>query len=226
VSDPADLSLELAGVQVRLLADGAALLEDAGALLVGDLHLGRDAALQRAGLPLPAGSDADDVDRLEALAARIAPARLLLLGDLVHARASLGPSLTRDLRRLAALPGVRVGALPGNHDRFLARLARETGLDVRPARVRLAGAELAHAPRARPPREGAPLRIAAHLHPVVRLGGGRDTLRLPAFVAEDRQLVLPAFGSTTAGAPVPPRPGRRRFVCDGTRVVEVPAGAA
>jgi hypothetical protein len=225
VSRPADLPLELVGVRARLLAEGAALLEDAGALLVGDLHLGRSAALQRAGLGLPSGSDADDVDRLEALAARTGPARLLLLGDLVHARASIGPELTRQLRRLAALPGVRVEALPGNHDRFLARLADATGLRVRPPRVRLAGAELAHAPRVRPPRGGAPLRIAGHLHPVVRLGGGHDAVRLPAFVAEDRQLVLPAFGTTAAGAPVPPRPGRRRFVCDGTRVVEVPAGA-
>jgi hypothetical protein len=226
VSRPVDLPLELAGVRVRLLAEGAALLADAGALLVGDLHLGRSAALQRAGLGLPGGSDADDVARLEALAARLGATRLLLLGDLVHARASVGPELTRQVRRLAALPGVRVEALPGNHDRFLADLAHETGLEVRPTRVRLAGAELAHAPRVRPPRGGAPLRIAGHLHPVVRLGGGRDALRLPAFVVEDRQLVLPAFGATAGGAVVPGRDGRRRFACSGTRVIEVPAGSA
>jgi metallophosphoesterase superfamily enzyme len=126
---------------------------------------------------------------------------------------------------LADLPGVRVEALPGNHDRTLDRLAEGTGLRVRPARVRLAGAELTHAPRTRPPRGGAPLRICAHLHPAVRLRAGRDTLRAPAFVLDATELVLPAFGATAAGAAVPSRPGRRRFVCTGTGVIEAPAGA-
>jgi DNA ligase-associated metallophosphoesterase len=225
VIDPRDLALDVDGVRIRLLGEGAALLEDAGALLVGDLHLGRDTTRQRAGLALPSGSDADDVARLERLVERIGPSRLVLLGDVVHARSARGPELTRQLRRLGGLPGAAVEALPGNHDRSLDRPAEGTGLRVRPARLRLAGAELTHAPRTRPPRAGAPVRICAHLHPVVRLREGRDALRAPAFVLDAAQLVLPAFGATAAGAAVPSRPGRRRFVCTGTGVIEVPSGA-
>jgi DNA ligase-associated metallophosphoesterase len=225
VNAPRDLALVAMGVRIRLLAEGAALLEDARALLVGDLHLGRDTARQRAGLALPSGSDADDVTRLERLVERVGPSRLVLLGDVVHARSAYGPALSRQLRRLGELAGVRVEALPGNHDRTLDRLAEGTGLHVRPRRVRLAGAELTHAPRLRPPRSGAPLRICAHLHPAVRLREGRATLRAPAFVLDAAQVVLPAFGATTAGAAVPPRPGRRRFACTGTGVIEVPADA-
>jgi len=59
----------------------------------------------------------------------------------------------------------------------------------------------------------------------VRLREGRDTLRAPAFVLDAKQLVLPAFGATAAGGAVPSRPGRRRFVCTGPGVIEVPAGA-
>ena len=42
--------------------------------------------------------------------------------------------------------------------------------------------------------------LAGHVHPVCRLSGrGRDSLRMPCFVAAAGQVVLPAFGEFTGG---------------------------
>jgi metallophosphoesterase superfamily enzyme len=54
------------------------------------------------------------------------------------------------------------------------------------------------------------LTLAGHLHPVARISGrGRDSLRLPCFVIDGRQIVLPAFGEFAGGSLVWPENGRR-----------------
>ena len=42
--------------------------------------------------------------------------------------------------------------------------------------------------------------LGGHLHPACRIHGrGRDSLRLPCFVSDGRQVILPAFGEFTGG---------------------------
>ena len=217
--------LDLPDTTATIDPSGAVLLEAAGVLVVGDLHLGRATVLQRAGLALPGGSDDDDLDRLAAVTERTGAVRVILLGDVVHARAAAGPALSAALARLGALP-VPVDALPGNHDPRLGELLHGSGVGLLPRRVRVAGAELTHHPRVRPAGAGARLRIAAHLHPVATLGRGPDAVRLPAVVVGRSDLTLPAFGSTTGGALVAPGPGRRVFAVTGASVHELPARPA
>ena len=66
--------------------------------------------------------------------------------------------------------------------------------------------------------------LAGHLHPVFRLyGKGRDSLRLPCFVAEPRQAWLPAFGEFTGGWLMDAAPGRRFWGVGGASVWNIPA---
>ena len=42
--------------------------------------------------------------------------------------------------------------------------------------------------------------LGGHLHPACRIHGrGRDSLRLPCFVSDERQVILPAFDEFTGG---------------------------
>lgn len=223
---PADLRIEVAGVPLVLLAEGGVLLPEVGAVLIGDLHLGRARTMQRAGVGLPSGGDDEDVARVEALARRVDAGRLVLLGDVVHARAGVGAEVAGALRRLANLAPGNVQAVPGNHDgAYLSNVAADSGVTVTAPRIRLGGAELTHTPRTRAPSWQAPLRIAAHLHPAVSLRDGADRVRIPAFLLREarRELIVPAFGSTAAGARFRPSARERLFAATGTEVLEIGA---
>jgi len=51
-----------------------------------DLHLGKAATFRRAGIPVPEGTSARDLARLATLVRDTGADRLLILGDLFHAR--------------------------------------------------------------------------------------------------------------------------------------------
>ncbi|MBU2408855.1 MAG: DEAD/DEAH box helicase, partial [Gammaproteobacteria bacterium] len=66
--------------------------------------------------------------------------------------------------------------------------------------------------------------LAGHLHPACTLHGrGRDSLRLPCFVQEESQLILPAFGEFTGGMRMAAEPGRRFYGVGGESVWLMPA---
>src|SRR4051794_25075204 len=81
-----------AGETLLLLPDRAVFWPRTYTLLVADAHLGKAAAFRAAGLPLPGGTTTAGLDRLAALIERHAVRRLVLLGDLVHARTSFAPA--------------------------------------------------------------------------------------------------------------------------------------
>lgn len=53
-------------------------------------------------------------------------------------------------------------------------------------------------------------------------GTTRDAMRLPCFVSEHGQAILPAFGGFTGGHPMPAAPGRQLRTVGGDRVWAVP----
>ena len=56
---------------------------------------------------------------------------------------------------------------------------------------------------------------------MIQLAQGPDRVRLPAFVINDRQGVLPAFSSVSGGYDVPCVPDERRFAIGGDRIYEL-----
>lgn len=65
--------------------------------------------------------------------------------------------------------------------------------------------------------------LAGHLHPVCQFSGpARDGMRLPCFVSELGQAVLPAFGAFTGGHALPAAPGRCFHAIGGQRVWALP----
>jgi uncharacterized protein len=86
VIEAADLDIELAGERVVLLPERALLWSRAATLFVADVHVGKAATLRAAAYAIPCGTTTGDLDRLGAAIKRSGARRLVVLGDLLHAR--------------------------------------------------------------------------------------------------------------------------------------------
>lgn len=170
------------------LADRAAFLSTADALVLADLHVGRDAT---SNVSLPLGERRDLLTRLEALLERFDPETVVFAGDVLHAFSRL-PEATPDT--VAALEaavddaGADPVVLRGNHDARLDEVA-----DAAEERRLSDGTVVLHGHEA--PETDAPRYVVGHDHPAIVIEGrkrpcalfgpdayrGADVLMLPAF---------------------------------------------
>ena len=193
------------------------------ALWIADLHFGKAAAFRRLGQPAPAGTTKENLARLDRLIDACAPRRLIVLGDFFHARASCAPPL---LDALASWRASRLGlecvVVRGNHDAPIPVAAWPVDFACVDEPYALDGVEGRHHPLEAPGDVG-PTALAGHLHPVVRLrGSGRDSVRLPCFAIEGRQVLLPAFGDFTGGHPIAGARGREVWATTGEALYRAP----
>lgn len=192
------LPVELAGDVVHLDADRALYWPARATLLVADVHFGKAQVLREGGIPLPRGSTGGDLARLDALVARHAARRLLVLGDLVHGRTAPDAAwIDRVAAWRATRPGLECVVVRGNHDRHVD--PSRIGFDVIEGTLHEAPFVFAHEPA--PDARGYVL--AGHLHPgVVLRERHAPRARLPAFWFGPATGVLPAFGRLTGLMPV------------------------
>lgn len=188
-------------------------------LMVADPHFGKDAVFRARGIPVPVGSTADNLMRLDLLIAEFEPTLLVFLGDLLHAHESHAPEMLDALHvwraRHAAL---RVVLVEGNHDRHAGALPSTLHVDYVQEPWRIGPWALCHHPGI---VDGA-YALAGHLHPVYRVTTRNDSVRVPCFRFGARCGVLPAFGSFTGGAREDgPVAGEKVYLVVQERVIEV-----
>ncbi len=189
-------SCPLAGGVVAL-PNGLAWLPATRTLVAADAHFAYEDVV---GAALPLWSTAALVAAL-LLAARLRGAReIVLLGDVVHgARMSEGAMRTVAAALEALRAAAAVTLVAGNHEgrsRAFAVLGATVDAVERDGWLLLHGDR----PALRLANAGAPLRaIIGHLHPSLPLGGGRT---VPAFVAREGLVVLPAFTPYSGGLDV------------------------
>ena len=184
--------LTVAGATLIADPSGALVWPREGLLVVADLHLEKGSALARRGTLLPPYDTRTTLARLEAVLARWAPRRVISLGDGFHDSDGSRRLAVADRRRLAELVAAHDWIwLPGNHDPLP---PEGLGGQVEAA-VRIDGLTFCHTPEPDPE----PGEVAGHLHPSAGITlRGRRVVR-PCFVADQRRIVLPAFGSYTGG---------------------------
>lgn len=190
-------------------------------LLVADLHWGKSETFQMSGFAVPSGVLDSDLARLtEALAATNAK-RLIVLGDLIHAPKGLTPELVERLSEWRHRhDSLMIDLVRGNHDR-VRKLPPPWRIEIHDAPIRDdAGFCFAH--ETPEPLDSTPSEFAwtGHSHPIVRLRGGGDTLRLPCFAIGPSSAVLPAFSEFTGGMEVDRRRHRIYAIAEG-QVLEI-----
>ena len=209
---------------ILLLAGRAAFLPSTATLLVADLHLGKAATFRNAGIPVPEGSAQADLARLERLVRDTAARRLIVLGDLFHARSGCTQAVFDEFAASRArMPGTEVLLIPGNHDRAIGKIPASLGIDSCLRTHDEPPFHFVHEPATDLPEPGRTcFTIAGHLHPTVVLrspSGDRITER--CFVAEEATLVLPAFGSFTGGHRMRHADGLRLWIARDDGVADV-----
>lgn len=192
-------------------------------LFIADLHLGKAASYRKLGQPVPAGSTQDNLHRLTQLVERLTPRHIVFLGDFLHAATGRTAAVLAALRAWRhQYAAVRLTLVRGNHDSHAGDPPAELGIVVVDEPFLIGPFAACHHPQV----HATHFVLAGHSHPVVHLRGtGRDSLRLPCFVKDERQATLPAFGAFTGGYAVEVRPGQHLYAVGGGRVWAIPAQA-
>lgn len=201
-------------------------------LFVADIHLGKAETFRASGVAAPSACTAHDLDRLASLVESTQARRLVILGDLMHARAGVTEAAAEAFRAFAARTGpIETVLVRGNHDRA-AGDPPAPWIGCVDAPHKLGPFTLMHEPPeneepSKPNESAAPEIgvICGHIHPVVTLSGGFSRLRAACFWLTGTTLVLPAFGVFTGGKRIAPREGDRVFAVGPDRVAEAPIGA-
>lgn len=216
------LDIVVLGEQLSLLPQRAVLWRAREMLIVADIHFGKAAAFRAGGIPVPHGTTRANLDALDALIATHGIGHILFLGDFLHAKTARAPATLLALQRWReSHPDLQLTLVRGNHDRHAGDPPPQLAVDVVDELWRVGPLALCHHPQE---LIGAYV-LAGHVHPVVRLSVGRDSLRLPCFVFGAKQATLPAFGAFTGGYEVSARQDEQLFVCTDDRVFAYPRTA-
>jgi hypothetical protein len=180
------------GHELVALPQGALYWPSRNALLVADLHLEKASWFARLGQMLPPYDSMATLADLTALHAATGADEIWCLGDSFHDRHGCDrlPAKAREML-LGLTAATRWTWITGNHD---PGFADHCGGDI-VEEAEVEGLLLRHEAD---PAETRP-ELSGHFHPKLRISHRGRRLSRRCFVATERKLILPAFGSLTGG---------------------------
>jgi DNA ligase-associated metallophosphoesterase len=188
--------LSIAGTILLLLPEKAAYWPAQKTLLIADAHFGKAATYRALGQPVPRGTTAANLQKLDRLLSAYDCGQIIFLGDFLH-----GPGAAKATLRAIADWRSRHSDLHcilvrGNHDIRAGDPAPELGIRIIDEPYLLGPFALCHTPAQHPTHHV----IAGHVHPAYRLSGrARQSLTLPCFSSSAGMTLLPSFGGFTGG---------------------------
>jgi uncharacterized protein len=201
-----------AGQTLQLFAARAAFWLKSKTLFIADAHLGKASAFRHAGIAVPEQVTDADLQRLTNLLIHTNAERLVILGDLFHARTGKSEATIKavgEWRQQHAQ--LQIDLLIGNHDRATGHLP--TDWNIRTAdELREPPFVFAHETR---PVNG--FGLFGHVHPAIRC----DRMRLPCFHFWNGGGMLPAFGSFTGVHVIEPSAGDFIYAVQGDEIAKV-----
>ena len=199
-----EMRIDVAGEQLILDVDRAIWWGQTKNLLLADVHFGKGSVLRQAGISVPTGQTATDLERLDELIERYQPGELLVLGDLVHGRSPIDAQWVDQVKAWRQRhKAVAMRLIAGNHDRHFD--PEHLGFEVIPHALQVGPFVLSHEPI--PCDHGYVL--AGHVHPGISMRDGWRLHRLPAFRFGVDIGILPAFGTLTGLHEHSPAEGER-----------------
>lgn len=205
--------IRFAGEDLVLLAERAVLWPARSSLLLSDVHFGKSATFRAHGIPVPEGESQTDLDRISRLVERCHAEHLVIVGDFYHSGIPLSPSLYDALASFRDSLNAEIILVRGNHDQAQHKLLPMID------RLHWPPFELVHDPAEAIAEQPT---IAGHLHPLCRIGRiGRES-RLPCFLQTGNLLILPAFGTFTAGHIIKAQAGQTLYPITKQTVYQCP----
>lgn len=184
---------------VRITNDKCLILDDGPTMVIGDLHLGYERALEQDGLYLPRINTGSIRDALNEIISRYEPERIVLLGDVKHDFRRAGREERDQVRAIVELitEAAEAVVVKGNHDNYIQNIVSDLGV-IAVDHVDIMGYRLEHGHE----DSGKRPVIIGHEHPSVRIlgavGGG---MKIQCFVHAEKEgvIVIPPFSPFSAG---------------------------
>ena len=198
--------ISLNGLDLIPDLSGALFVPGFKTLLIADLHLEKASNMAKRGVHLPPYDTRASLAQLQAVIAQAQPEQLIFLGDSFHDDEARDRIAETNLASLRAISECAATVwITGNHDPH-----PPTDIGGRiAAEVVLGGVTLRHEPKQLGPEE---FEIAGHLHPGSAVSQRGRSIHCKCFIADDRRLVMPAFGSFTGGLSISSSPFKNLFL--------------
>ncbi len=153
------------------------VLKDEGTLVVADLHIGYEQALQKQGIYIPRSTYVKTKQAIGDMIERARPEKIVILGDVKHefgVPSSQEWVEVKDLLKWLLDSGLKVHVVRGNHDNYIIAILKKFEVELhQPAMVE--GPYLmvhGHEPLGEVPK-GAEVLLMGHEHPAIAV---RDSL--------------------------------------------------
>jgi len=147
--------------------------------------------------------------------------RLILLGDMFHARSSISQDIQESLDAFfVAHQQLRFTLVLGNHDRGILPLIKGWPIEIVDSGTTVESISISHLPQE--PSRATKLLLCGHLHPAYRFSSKMDSVgKLPCFWLSNRQFVLPAIGEFTGTQIIYPRKSDQTWVIADDKILGV-----
>ncbi|MEZ5364833.1 MAG: ligase-associated DNA damage response endonuclease PdeM [Bryobacterales bacterium] len=191
------MEIELAGERLEMLPQRALHWAAESTLFIADTHWGKAASFRALSIPVPVGSTTEDLERLDLALERSGAQRLVVLGDLIHARQGRRPETFEAVKRwLDRKPDLELWLVRGNHDRAAGDPPEEWNFRIVDEPHALGPFALRH----RPALTNGLFTLCGHTHPKLHVRGfGGESIKAPCFQLSNGLLTLPAFSSFADG---------------------------
>lgn len=202
--------------QIFILDLARALYHPASqSLVIADVHLGKTTHFRKNGLAIPMNVAQSDLEKLSDLIKKYSPQKVIIAGDFFHASANSEIELFKTWRQQYS--NIEFILIKGNHDRLKPHIYQELGLKLESNKLEINTFGITHKPLKNPER----LTICGHIHPGVQLKlKAKQYVRLPSFVFQENQIILPAFSEFT-GLDTSFQNSSKNFVITDTAILEI-----
>lgn len=155
---------------VRITSDRCLVLDEGPTVVLGDLHLGYERALEQEGMYIPRTNTDAIRDSLNEILCRYEPSRVVLLGDIKHDFKRSGFEEKREVRKIMSLlsEAAETVVIKGNHDNYLQNIISDLGM-LAVDYIDLMGFRLEHG------------HVDSHVRPVI-IGHEHPSVRIPGSV--------------------------------------------
>ncbi len=188
------IEIEIQNNTFILLPEKAIFWVDERGLIISDVHLGKAGHFRKHGIALPKSLNDENLHRINNLISIWNPGWILFLGDLFHSEKNIEWNSFKHWRQ--SHYSIRIILVMGNHELYPNADYNEMGIEC--MNVFNAGPFLFVHDNKHVPAENSHFVFSGHIHPSYTLKGkGRQRIKIPCFYLQNKQAILPAFGTLT-----------------------------
>ena len=215
------LEVSIEGIDVWLLSKRGLYWPEQRTLFIADTHFGKEATFRSQGVSVPRGSTQGTLTTIAKMISECQASRLILLGDMFHARSSLSHDIQESMEAFFAVHSqLRFTLVLGNHDRGIHALPKRWPIEIVDSGTSIDAISISHLPRE--PTPSTKLLLCGHLHPAYRFSSKLDSVgKLPCFWLSKRQFVLPAIGEFTGTQVIHPNKSDQTWVIADNQILRV-----